>query len=141
MTDETTSNWVEPAENPSSFEKIKAFLDEQKIKYETSDHKMVMTCEEAAEVRGVSLDSGAKAMVLKDTGKKLALDGVPFYLAVLSASKRFNSKAFKKIINCKSLRFATPEEVFQTTGCLPGAVPPFGKIFGVPVWVDRSLSK
>ena len=100
-----------------------------------------MTCEEAAEVRGVSLDSGAKAMVLKDTGKKLALEGVPFYLAVLSASKRFNSKAFKKIINCKSLRFATPEEVFATTGCLPGAVPPFGKLFGVPVWVDRSLSK
>jgi hypothetical protein len=32
MTDETEkSNWVEPEENPSSFEKIKAFLDEQKI--------------------------------------------------------------------------------------------------------------
>lgn len=100
-----------------------------------------MTCEEAAEVRGVSLDSGAKAMLLKDTGKKLALEGIPFYLAILSAGKRFNSKAFKKIVNCKSLRFATPEEVFQTTGCLPGAVPPFGKIFGVPVWVDRSLGK
>jgi len=140
MTDEK-STWVEPEENPASFEKIKALLDGEKIKYDLTEHKVVMTCEEAAEVRGVSLDSGAKAMVLKDTGKKLALEGVPFYLAVLSASKRFNSKAFKKIINCKSLRFATPEEVFQTTGCLPGAVPPFGKIFGVPVWVDRSLSK
>jgi Ala-tRNA(Pro) deacylase len=111
MTDEKPT-WTEPAENPSSFEKIKAFLDEQKVSYKVTDHKSVMTCEEAAEVRGVSLDSGAKAMVLKDTGKKLALEGVPFYLAVLSASKRFNSKAFKKIINCKSLRFATPEEVF-----------------------------
>jgi prolyl-tRNA editing enzyme YbaK/EbsC (Cys-tRNA(Pro) deacylase) len=80
-------------------------------------------------------------MVLKDTGKKLALEGVPFYLAVLSASTRFSSKAFKKMINCKSLRFATPEEVLQTTGSLSGAVSPFGKIFGLPVWVDRSLSK
>lgn len=111
MTDEKPT-WTEPAENPSSFEKIKAFLDEQKIQYNITEHKAVLTCEEAAEVRGVSLDSGAKAMVLKDTGKKLALEGVPFYLAVLSAGKRFNSKAFKKIINCKSLRFATPEEVF-----------------------------
>jgi Ala-tRNA(Pro) deacylase len=142
MTDEQpTSTWTEPEENSSSFEKVKAFLDEKNVKYELTDHKAVMTCEEAAEVRGVSLDSGAKAMILKDTGKKLALEGVPFYLAVLSASKRFNSKAFKKIINCKSLRFATPEEVYQTTGCLPGAVPPFGKLFGVPVWVDRSLGK
>lgn len=138
---EEKPTWTEPAESPKSFEKIKAFLDEHKVSYNVTEHKPVMTCEEAAEVRGVSLDSGAKAMVLKDTGKKLALEGVPFYLAVLSASKRFNSKAFKKIINCKSLRFATPDEVFQTTGCLPGAVPPFGKLFGVPVWVDRSLSK
>lgn len=80
-------------------------------------------------------------MLLKDTGKKLALEGVPYYLAVLSASKRFSSKQFKKIISCKSLRFATPQEVHEKTGCLPGAVPPFGKVFGVPVWVDRSLSK
>ena len=138
MTDE---KWTEPAENPASFEKIKAMLSENSVKFDITEHKAVLTCEEAAEVRGVSLDSGAKAMVLKDTGKKLALEGVPFYLAVLSASKRFNSKAFKKIINCKSLRFATPEEVFQTTGCLPGAVPPFGKVFGIPVWVDRSLGK
>ena len=78
---------------------------------------------------------------MKDTGKKLVLEGVPFYMAVLSAASKFNSKSFKKIINCKSIRFATPEEVFKTTGCLPGAVPPFGRVFGVPVWVDRSLSK
>jgi len=80
-------------------------------------------------------------MLLKDTGKKLSLEGVPFYLAVLSASKRFSSKAFKKIISCKSVRFATPEEVFTVTGSLPGAVSPFGRVFNIPVWVDRSLSK
>jgi len=59
-------------------------------------------------VRGVTLDSGAKAMLLKDTGKKLALEGVPFYMAIVAGSKRFSSKTFKKLINCKSLRFATP---------------------------------
>jgi Ala-tRNA(Pro) deacylase len=69
------------------------------------------------------------------------MEGAPFYLAIMSAARKFNSKQFKKIINCKSIRFASPEEVFKTTGCLPGAVPPFGRIFGVPVWVDRSLSR
>jgi Ala-tRNA(Pro) deacylase len=101
-------DWVEPAENPASFEKIKALLEEKKLKYTVTTHNPVRSSEEAAEIRGVSLSSGAKAMVLKDTGKNLALEGVPFYLAILSASNRFSSKAFKKIINCKSLRFATP---------------------------------
>jgi len=111
------------------------------VPFEVSEHKAVLTCEEAAEVRGVALASGAKAMLIKDTGKKLSKEGVTYYLAVLSAANRFSSKQFKKTISCKSFRFATPEEVHEVTGCLPGAVPPFGNIFGVPVWVDRSLGK
>jgi hypothetical protein len=51
-----------------------------------------LTSEEAALVRNVSLNSGAKAMLLKDTGKKLTVEGVSYYLAVLSASNRFSSK-------------------------------------------------
>ena len=100
-----------------------------------------MTCEEAAEVRGVELKSGAKAMLLKDTGKKLSREGVSYYLAVLSGANKFSSKQFKKTISCKSFRFASPQEVFETTGCLPGAVSPFGSIFNIPTWVDRSLGK
>ena len=71
MTDKQENTWQEPEENPSTMEKVKAFLDERKVKYEVSSHKAVLTSEEAAEVRGVSLDTGAKAMLLKDTGKKL----------------------------------------------------------------------
>lgn len=133
--------WTEPAESPATFEKIKALLGADKITFDLTTHKPVLTCEEAATVRGVNLASGAKAMLIKDVGKKLVLEGVPYYLAVLSASTRFSSKAFKKLIKCKSIRFASPEEVFQTTGCLPGAVPPFGKFLSVPLWVDRSLGK
>ena len=101
----------------------------------------MLTCEEAAEVRGVDLKTGAKAMLLKDTGKKLAKEGVPYFLAVLSGANKFSSKQFKKTSGCKSFRFATPQEVHDTTGCLTGAVAPFGSIFNIPVWVDRSLGK
>jgi Ala-tRNA(Pro) deacylase len=89
----------------------------------------------------VSLASGAKAMLIKDCGKTLTREGVPFYLAVMSASNRFSSKQFKKVINCKNFKFATPNEIWQTFSVVPGAVSPFGKLFGVPVWVDRSLTK
>jgi prolyl-tRNA editing enzyme YbaK/EbsC (Cys-tRNA(Pro) deacylase) len=78
---------------------------------------------------------------LKDTAKKLTRDGAPYYLAVTSAADRFSLKAFKQVTNCKHLRFATPEECFTQTGSLTGAVSPFGKIYEMPVWVDRGLSK
>lgn len=139
MTDKET--WVEPAEDPATFNKIKSALTDAGVKFDVSEHAPVLTSEEAAKVRNVSLDSGAKAIILKDSGKKLVLENAPFYLAILSASKKFSSKQFKKLINCKSIRFATPEEVFTTTGCLPGAVPPFGRMFNMPTWVDRSLSR
>lgn len=67
-------------------------LDEAKIDYEFTEHEPVQTCEEAAKVRNVSLESGAKAMLIKDCGKTLTREGVPFYLAVMSASNRFSSK-------------------------------------------------
>lgn len=79
---------------------------------------------------------------MRDCGKKLTLPDTPFYLAVVSASQRFNSKEFKKLIKCKNIRFATQEEVLEYSGCIPGAVPPFGSLFTkkVPTFVDVSLA-
>lgn len=142
MTDaKEETKWAEPAETEDTFNKLKAFLDEGKVEYAVSSHKPVLTSEEAAEVRGVSLASGAKAMLLKDSGKKLSKENTPYYMAVISSAHRFSSKQFKKVINCKNFRFATPEELYEVTNVVTGALPPFGKIFNVPVYVDRGLSK
>jgi len=80
-------------------------------------------------------------MLIKDCGKKPAIPDTLFYLAVLSAARRFSSKDFKKLIGAKSIRFATNEEVYRVTGCLSGAVPPFGSMFNEKVitCVDQSL--
>ena len=88
------------------------------------------------------MDSGAKAMILKDCGKKLTIPDTPFFLIVISASKRFSTAKFKKLIKCKNMRFANTEEVFEYSGCITGAVPPFGSLFtkAVPTWVDQSLA-
>ncbi len=61
----------------------------------------------------------------------------------MSASRRFNSKEFRTLIGCKNIRFASPEEVFKVTGCIPGAVPPFSTDFNenVPMYVDQSLEE
>lgn len=57
----------------------------------------------------------------------------------MSASKKFSWKLVKKLLKVKNMRFATPEEVLEVTGCLPGAVPPFGSVFGISTIVDESL--
>ena len=82
-------------------------------------------------------------MLIKDCGKKTAILDVYFYLAVLSAARRFSSKDFKRLIGAKGIRFATPEEVLRVTGCLSGAVPPFGSMFNEKVitLVDKSLEE
>ena len=72
----------------------------------------MLTSKEAAEVRGVSLDSGAKAMLLKDNSSKSAETSLLFTLAVMSASKKFSWKLVKKVLKVKNMRFATPDEVF-----------------------------
>ena len=79
-------------------------------------------------------------MLLKDNSKNVAEESL-FYLAVMSASKKFSWKLIKKLLKIKNMRFATPEEVFERTGCRPGAVPPFGSVFRTSTLVDESLQK
>ena len=116
-------------------------LDKAEVPYKLTTHAPVYTSQEAADIRGVDLKSGAKAIVLASpvAGKK---EERQFHLAVLSANNQFNSKSFRKLIKSKKLRFATDKEVYEVSGCLRGAVPPFGSLFARPIqtYVDRSLS-
>ena len=64
-------------------------------------------------MRGASLDSGAKAMLLRDNSSKIETSAsLLFTLAVMSASKKFSWKLVKKVLKVKNMRFATPEEVY-----------------------------
>jgi Ala-tRNA(Pro) deacylase len=51
-------------ESPQTFEKLKQLLVSNKIEFTELQHAAVRTSEEAAQIRGVSLASGAKAMLL-----------------------------------------------------------------------------
>jgi Ala-tRNA(Pro) deacylase len=132
-------------EDPATNQKLQAFLTDRGIPYTVSTHRACRTSLESATIRGVSLETGAKALVLKQQQPQPQQGNgkpTPYIMAVMSASHRFASKPFKKIVAaCKKMRFATPEEVWQVTGCRPGAVPPFGSLFGMQVWVDRSLQR
>lgn len=116
----------------SVLERLTTLLDAQGVEYELLRHEPVYTSEEAAAVRGVSLSSGAKALVCRADGR--------FVMIVLPADLRLASKQVRKQRRIKSLRFANRSEVEEITGLEPGAIPPFGQLFGLETWCDEQLA-
>lgn len=117
---------------------IKNMLDSHSCWYETFEHEPVTTSEEAAKVRhGYSLEQGAKAILAK-VEKRDKTD--EFVLFVMPAHLRLDSKKVKRDLDCRSIRFATEEELSEITGGVQrGAVPPFGMIFHIKTIVDQKL--
>lgn len=113
------------------FIRIKELLEKNKIPYQLKTHPPTRTSEESAFHRGEPLKIGAKAMVMKTDTE--------FIMAVLPADRKIDSNAIKKILTTKNLRFASPEELLKLTGLVPGAIPPFGSLFNIPMIVDKSL--
>jgi Ala-tRNA(Pro) deacylase len=114
------------------FQRVTALLDQHAASYDVLQHTPVFTSEEAAQVRGTSLSSGAKALVCKMDEQ--------FVMFVLPADRKLDSKLARKALGSKGLRFATREEVLEITGLAPGSIPPFGSLFSLPTWCDAALA-
>ena len=117
--------------NESIFSKIVELLDSHSISYKVIEHEATPTSAESAKARGESIKIGAKSLLLK--GKK------DFVIAVISANRKLDTKLFRKIIGSKSLRFASPKELFELTSLPKGALPPFGSVVGLATFVDSAL--
>jgi Ala-tRNA(Pro) deacylase len=105
------------------------------VEYESIEHDPVHTCEQAAAVRGLKLEQGAKSLLFK-----YKADEVTFVLVVVPGHKRVNSKELKRILRVKDVRFASPEEVNEQMGCKIGSCYPFGNIAGLRTLIDESFS-
>lgn len=128
-------DFLQEIDNMSIYNFLFLRLTTSKIKFGLWVHPPVRSSEEAAKIRGVSLEGGAKAMLFKDTKSEKN------FLAVLSANKRVSWKLVKAHLKIKKLELANELEVGKITKCLPGAIPPFGSLFGIQTLVDPSLIK
>jgi len=118
-------------ENPETHEKLITLLQSYKIEFTQKHHPPTLTSQQSAEFRGSRLEQGAKAMLIRSKGT--------FVLMVMSAAKKLDMKSAKRVLDTKSLSFATESEVLQITKCVTGAVPPFGSLFGIQTYLDTSL--
>ena len=67
--------------------------------------------------------------------------GYECLLAVTPQSSEVSLERLAKITGNRRLRFATDFEVRALApGCHPGALPPFGNLYDMPVWIDTSFA-
>lgn len=114
--------------------RLKEFLDKNQVKYEASSHPESYTAQEIAATLHVPGKHLAKVVMVKG--------GDRFFMTALPASFRINMERLKDILKEKTVRLATEEEFRNLfPDCEVGAMPPFGKLYDMETYVDRSLAE
>jgi Ala-tRNA(Pro) deacylase len=114
--------------------KLKEFLDQNRVKYVSLRHSTAYTAQEIAASAHVKGRNMAKTVVVKLSGK--------LALAVLPAKYHVILEKLKAEAGAGSAELATEEEFVKTfPGCETGAMPPFGNLYGLPVYVDETLTR
>jgi len=112
--------------------KLKNFLDEQNIKYVVISHSTAYTAQEVAQSAHISGKELAKTVVIKLNGK--------LAMAVLPATFQIDFDLLKEATGAKAVELAAEDE-FQSKfpDCELGAMPPFGNLYGMDVFVEQGL--
>ena len=113
--------------------KLIEYLDENKVKYVVISHSPAFTAQEiaaAAHIRGKEL---AKTVVIKIDGKMA--------IAVLPASYNIQFESLKAMLGAETVRLAYEQEfIDKFPDCEIGAMPPFGNLYNMDVFVAESLA-
>lgn len=114
--------------------KLRAFLDENGIKYLSVRHSPAFTAQEIAASAHIPGKDLAKAVVVK-------LDE-NLVLAVLPASYRVDFELLKAVSGAKRVDLADESEFRDRfPGCEVGAMPPFGNLYGMETYVADALAE
>ena len=113
--------------------KIKEFLDEHNIKYTIIKHSSAFTAQEIAASAHISGKELAKTVMIKFDGK--------LAMAVLPASYKISFDDLKEVLGVEKVRLAYEQEFMDKfPDCEVGAMPPFGNLYGLEVYVAESLA-
>lgn len=114
--------------------RVKKFLDDNHVKYRTISHTPAYTSQEIAALAHISGRNLAKTVMVKIDGKLAML--------VEPANIQVNLKAFKDLLGANKVELASEYEFANKfPDCETGAMPPFGKLFNMDVYVEDDLTK
>ncbi len=113
--------------------KIKEFLNQHNIKYIIIKHSSAFTAQEIAASAHISGKELAKTVMIKFDGKMA--------MAVLPASYKISFDDLKEVLGVEKVRLAYEQEFMDKfPDCEVGAMPPFGNLYGMEVYVAESLT-
>ena len=114
--------------------KLKAFLDANNVKYSILTHSTAYTAPEIASLAHIRGQELAKTVIVKMDDR--------IVMAVLPSSRHVDLSLLKAFAGAKAISLV-PEAEFRDLfpGCEAGAMPPFGNLYGMPVFVDEGLSR
>ncbi|MEJ2314871.1 MAG: YbaK/EbsC family protein [Nitrospirota bacterium] len=114
--------------------KLKEFLDSNNVKYSTISHSTSYTAQEIAASTHIPGKEMAKTVMAKLDGKMA--------MVVLPASYWVDFGKLKEATGAKKAELATEEEFKDAfPECDVGAMPPFGNLYGLEVYVAQSLAE
>jgi len=115
-------------------QQIVDYLERNAVSYERHPHRRACTAQQLAAATHVPGRRVAKSVIVKGDDQ--------VWIAVLPASEVVETDRLAGVLGIPSVRLldeADFEGLF--TGCEPGAEPPFGSLFGLPVVVESTLAE
>jgi Ala-tRNA(Pro) deacylase len=113
--------------------KLKEFLDMHKIKYISITHSPAFTSQEIAAAAHISGKELAKTVIAKVNGGMVMI--------VVPAHEHVNFAALKQATGTTADLASESEFKSKFPECEVGAMPPFGNLYDMPVYISGELSK
>jgi Ala-tRNA(Pro) deacylase len=113
--------------------KLKEYLDSENVKYGSVAHYETYTSQETAQSAHISGRELAKTVMVKINGRMA--------MAVLPASQKIDFALLKAAIGSMAELAGEQEFIDIFPDCEVGAMPPFGNLYGMEVYVDEGLTR
>jgi len=113
---------------------LKAFLDEREIPYRSILHPRSFTAQRTAQVTHIKGKEMAKTVIVR-------VDGF-LHMVVLPATCRVDLEQIRAALDATQVSLAGEEEfALRFPDCEVGAMPPFGNLYGMGVYVHEGLAE
>ncbi len=115
-------------------ERLEATLREHQVPFQVQHHAQAFTAQEVSESEHIPGRLLAKVVIVIADGKS--------FMLVLPGPLKVDLAKAAKVLGAREARLAREEEfVTAFPDCEVGAMPPFGNLYNLPVFVDRSLQE
>ena len=112
---------------------LKSHLEQMHVSYFSILHPPARSAQYAASLLHIAGKEVAKTVVLR-AGKQVLI-------ALLPASYRVNMKKLSEFVGTPVELVGEQECSELFPDCEPGAVPPFGELYGLPIYMDSALAE